>query len=157
MSDAIFVESLVAELNKAVGGGETALAEVNTLKPKVATLESKVATLENKPTAPSPSAYVTMSGKGTTFWWRQWSDGLIEQYIVTAPTRYTEVTFPKAFSNTNYFACAASTKDVRYSNGDITSDFYHVDYKKTTRAMFTCITNTGDGTIENVCIFACGY
>ena len=139
-----------------MGGGKTALAEVNALKPKVATLEAKVTTLENKPAVPRPSAYVIQSGKGSTFWWRKWSDGLIEQYIVTAPTDYFEVTFPKAFSNTNYFACAAATVNVRYSNGARASNFYYVSYKETTRARFTKNTSL-DGSTENICIFACGY
>lgn len=143
-----------------MGWGETALAEVNALKPKVSTLESKVSTLENRPTAPSPSAYVVQSGKSDTFWWKIWSDGLIEQYVVATAnyaTDYFTITFPKAFSNKNYFACAASTKDVRYSNGDRASDFYYVNQKGNATAAFSINTTTSQGKIESFCIFACGY
>lgn len=90
-----------------MGGGKTALVEVNALTPKVATLESKVAALENNPAVPSPSAYVIEARNNENNWYRKWSDGFIEQGGVVINAFWTNdsseyVTFPVAFKNIKY-------------------------------------------------------
>ena len=68
MSDAKFVESLVTELNKAVGGGKQALQKVTTLEGRVGALESV-----------KPNATIRQTWRSGSNWWRKYSDGFIEQ------------------------------------------------------------------------------
>ena len=79
-----------------VGGGKTALAEVNALKPRVAALE-------NRPTTPSAKAYVVESWKEGENWYRVWSNGFIEQggsMTGTTPTGFQPktVSFYKSYT-----------------------------------------------------------
>lgn len=96
MSDAVFVESLVTELNKAVGGGKRALQ-------KVTALESRVGTLEGA----KPTATIKQTWRSGDNWWRQYSDGAIEQggelTIGFNSNWQATLSFHKAFSTTTYF------------------------------------------------------
>lgn len=75
----------------------------NTTFAKVATSGS-YNDLSNKPTIPAtPKAYVTESWSSGTSWYRKYSDGWIEQGGYVANNGGSvNVTFPLAFSNTNY-------------------------------------------------------
>ena len=68
MTDANFVSALKVEFEKLGGGGKTALAEVNALKPRVAALEGA-----------RPNATVVQTWRSGASWYRKWSDGFIEQ------------------------------------------------------------------------------
>lgn len=75
---------------------------------------------------PTPKAYVTETWKSGAKWYRKWSDGWIEQGGIQGAG---VVTFPKAFSNTNYTMTAmsimlnanAGSIDICYSNKGTTN------------------------------------
>ena len=117
MSDTKFVSEMQAELQKALGGGRTALTQVNQLKPRVDSLEPRVSALENKPTAPNPSLYVVASWTDGKSGYIKWSNGFIEQYGGTSKQSNDthNVTLPTVFKNNKYFIWANS-------NGDITGN-----------------------------------
>lgn len=105
MSDAVFVESLVTELNKAVGGGRDALQ-------KVTALESRVGTLEGS----KPKATINQTWRSGGNWWRQYSDGAIEQggeltIAFNSDWRAT-LSFHKPFSTKTYFVNWVCVDDV---------------------------------------------
>ena len=94
MSDSNFINEVKTELQKAVGGGKTALAEVNALKPRVAALEGL-----------KPKAHLVETWRSGASWYRKWSDGFIEQggYKAATTNDYQKATiaFHVSFASTN--------------------------------------------------------
>lgn len=81
-------------------------------------------------------------------WYRVWSDGWKEQGGVAAAGGSVTVTFPKAFTNTNYTACATSLGN--------TGDIYAQCINKSS-ATEMVIANTGGSTTLQKSWYACGY
>ena len=82
---------------------------------------SKVATsgsyndLKNKPSIPSAGLTIVAQSYGANSWYRKYSDGWIEQGGKTTGSSGFTLTFPLAFSNTNYsFVCNTQGNSTGY-------------------------------------------
>lgn len=65
-----------------------------------------------------PKAYVTKTWRSGTQWYREWSDGFIEQggVATVGDNYYAPVTFPHPFSNTYYSISGYVDEDERDSS-----------------------------------------
>ena len=145
MSDAVFVESLVTELNKAVGGGKTALAEVNALRPRVAALEGA-----------RPNATVVQTWRSGASWYRKWSDGFIEQGGTVSCGNSSGsdvyVNFHLSFSGTN-FQFFRSSHDPNNGN----SSTNHLDSGFKVKSARNVMFRAHGSRTPTADWFACGY
>lgn len=143
MSDSNFINEVKTELQKAVGGGKTALGEVNALKSRVMALEGV-----------KPKAHLIETWRNGASWYRKYSDGFIEQGgrggSVSAFNGTVSVTFNKYFTSNNYTITLAGTiikagvgsNAFRVLQGFSNSSFNIIDTDSNSRQFFW---------------YACGY
>lgn len=93
-------------------------------------------------------AFVKETWKSGASWYRIWSDGWIEQGGNASASGQITVTFPKAFSNTNYTVVATSIG----TNGEI----YAQCIQRTSATQITIYNRGGSASLAKSW-YACGY
>ena len=101
-----------------------------------------------------PAVVVTNYRNGTT-WYRVWSDGWIEQGAKVSPTfsaYFATVTFPKAFTNTNYtFLATGQSADAAYYQSDSVNASQNTSLKTTSSIQIS------SDAARTFYYYACGY
>lgn len=140
MADQSFIDDLKTELGK-----------LN--DPELTALRNDVNELKARPVAPSPKAYITASWKSGLNWWRQYSDGFIEQGgRVTEPASNNPswvVNFHKAFSTSD--ATVNATGNLKSGAGE----YIGVAIVNVTNTRASMKSATYGGNVVHW--YACGY
>lgn len=134
-----------------INGLKTEFQKLN--EPELKALRTDVDALKNKPATPSPKAYITASWKSGLNWWRQYSDGFIEQGgRVTEPASNNPswtVNFHKAFSTSN--ATVNATGNLKSGAGE----YIGVAIVNVTNTRASMKSATYGGNVVHW--YACGY
>ena len=142
MTDSNFVSALKVEFEK-LGGGKTALAEVNALKSRVAALEGA-----------RPNATVVQTWRSGASWYRKWSDGFIEQGGLHSytNTNWNTVNLNTAFSSASYTIAVSTMKTSTSATGS------YQGYSVCGRSITTFKARTSDSSnVAGMLWYACGY